>query len=93
MENWVRGGGYDIFQVAAHEIGHALGLSHSNEPLSLLNPYYSEAFEGLQADDIEAIQYLYGVSEVPVPAAFWLFIPSTLGLLGFRKKNNLRAKL
>ena len=45
----------DIFQVAAHEIGHALGLGHTNVPGSLMNPIYSEAFTGLQADDIAGI--------------------------------------
>jgi hypothetical protein len=32
--------------------------------------------------------YNSGVSEVPVPAALWLFAPALLGLMGFRKRKN-----
>ena len=30
-------------------------------------------------------------SEVPLPAAFWLFLPSLLGLMGFRKFSNKKS--
>ncbi len=46
------GGNFDIFQVAAHEIGHAIGLMHTGVANSLMNPFYTEAFAGPQADDI-----------------------------------------
>lgn len=70
------GPGFDIFQVATHEIGHAIGLAHSTTPGSLMNPYYTETFRGLRADDIAGAQYLYGVAETAVP------VPGSLLLLG-----------
>ncbi|XP_039600458.1 collagenase 3-like [Polypterus senegalus] len=55
--------GYCLFLVAAHEFGHALGLSHSKDPGALMYPTYSyvnlETFT-LSSDDIEGIQVLYG---------------------------------
>jgi hypothetical protein len=57
---------FDIFQVAAHEIGHAIGLSHVGPPpTALMNPIYTEAFSGPQADDIAGARFLYGPSAIP----------------------------
>ena len=78
---------FDLFQVLSHEIGHAIGIDHvSSDTISaLMNPFYTEGFRGLQADDIAAAQALYGLSAVPLPAAFWLFATG-LGLLISRGK-------
>lgn len=54
------GPGFDIFQVLTHELGHALGLDHTGVPNSLMNPFYTEAFAGPQADDIAGMQFIYG---------------------------------
>ncbi|XP_014254798.1 stromelysin-3-like isoform X1 [Cimex lectularius] len=54
--------GTNLFQVAVHEFGHSLGLSHSEVRASLMAPFYrgyQPDFE-LHRDDIEAIQALYG---------------------------------
>lgn len=56
--------GTNLFNVAAHEIGHSLGLSHSDVEGALMYPWYSEMKDGfdyeLPDDDKMAIQYLYG---------------------------------
>jgi hypothetical protein len=58
-EAWGVGSGVDLFSVALHETGHALGLAHSDMPGSVMYPYY-RVTSGLTADDIAAIQALYG---------------------------------
>lgn len=66
---------FSIFQVTAHEIGHALGLDHTAVPGSLMNPFYSEAFSGPQADDIAGMQFIYGKAvtrELPEPSGLAL---------------------
>jgi len=86
---WSIGGltGFDIFWVALHEIGHALGLGHEETETSVMGPFYNPLLNTLQADDIAGIQYLYGPpAAVPVPAAIWLFFPALLGLFGIRRK-------
>ncbi|CAF3013483.1 unnamed protein product [Rotaria socialis] len=57
---------YTLRLVAAHEIGHALGLSHSFEQGSLMYPMYQQfnsTYE-LSSDDQEGIQTLYGKPEI-----------------------------
>lgn len=55
--------GYVLFMVAAHEFGHSLGLSHSDDPGALMYPTYSyrnpDTFV-LPQDDVRGIQSLYG---------------------------------
>lgn len=56
--------GIDLYSVAAHEIGHSLGLKHSQSTQALMAPFY-QGYTGdtifLQADDIKGIQHLYGM--------------------------------
>ena len=56
------GPGINLHFVAAHEMGHGLGIEHSNKPSSLMAPYYIGYREQmLRADDIKAIRHLYGI--------------------------------
>jgi Matrixin/Glucodextranase, domain B len=60
-ESWGVGTGVDLFSVALHEAGHALGLAHSTNPNAVMYPYYRQQ-TGLTSDDIAAIQSLYGAA-------------------------------
>ncbi|XP_038054882.1 72 kDa type IV collagenase-like [Patiria miniata] len=57
--------GYNLFQVALHELGHSLGLQHSWTEGAIMAPEYSGYMPDLklQEDDIRAAQLLYGTLE------------------------------
>jgi hypothetical protein len=66
-ESWSVGTSTDLFSVALHETGHALGLGHTSNPGAVMYPYYRMQ-TGLTSDDIAGIQALYGPVVAP-PAA------------------------
>lgn len=55
-------GSWSFFGTALHEIGHTLGLSHTDDPTSIMYPYALDVVT-LSEDDIEIIQVLYGAPE------------------------------
>ncbi|TLD40300.1 MAG: Membrane-type matrix metallopeptidase-1 [Candidatus Jettenia ecosi] len=63
-ETWVTptygGAGIDLLTVAAHEIGHSLGLAHSADPNALMYPFYTGRKPYLSYDDIAGIYAIYG---------------------------------
>jgi hypothetical protein len=67
-ESWGVGSGIDLFSVALHEAGHALGLGHSDNPNAVMYPYYRLS-TGLTSDDIAAIHALYGSTSGKAPPA------------------------
>ena len=54
--------GTSLLMAASHQLGHSLGLSHSNVRNSLMNPFYRGYEEDitLYSDGIRGIQALYG---------------------------------
>ena len=56
------GTGVTLYQLALHEIGHALGLGESSLPSSIMFPELGASDTGLDASDISNIQQLYNSS-------------------------------
>lgn len=48
--------------ILTHEMGHAFGLAHSNDPYSIMYPYYEEILvDTVQKVDNDTINYLYPI--------------------------------
>ncbi|XP_022134258.1 metalloendoproteinase 3-MMP-like [Momordica charantia] len=55
-------GNFDTSSVVVHEIGHIMGLGHSNDPQAIMYPYINDGVvkATLQQDDLNGIRALYG---------------------------------
>jgi hypothetical protein len=58
-QDWHIGTDIDLYTVALHEAGHALGLGHTDDPTTIMYPYYRFG-AGLSSGDIAGVQALYG---------------------------------
>ncbi|KAM4828210.1 stromelysin-2-like [Thomomys bottae] len=72
-EKWTgNASGTNLFLVAAHELGHSLGLFHSANREALMFPVYQSftdlAHFRLSQDDVDGIQSLYGPPPSPPPS-------------------------
>jgi hypothetical protein len=56
---------YDIQTTLLHELGHSLGLDHSDVELAIMYPYYWGSRRQLTADDVHGVRSLYLSSDGP----------------------------
>jgi predicted Zn-dependent protease len=64
------GSTFDLFTVAAHEVGHALGLDHSGDPNAVMYSAYPGLKTDLIADDVNGIRNIYSNNQARAKDAY-----------------------
>ncbi|XP_010786087.1 matrix metallopeptidase 23bb [Notothenia coriiceps] len=78
----------DLVQVAAHEIGHALGLWHSRDPQALMHPNATSTGQrNVAQDDVWGIRRLYGCLDKKRVCEPWARLGFCERRRTFMKKN------
>lgn len=78
---YLSGGTIDLITVAAHELGHSLGLGHSRDTAALMAPFYRGPHRFLNVDDIAGIRTLYPARMPTQPRrSFWEWLRRRFGL-------------
>lgn len=70
-EPWKIGADVDVFSVVLHELGHSLGLGHSDDPNDVMYAFYHRHTE-LKPGDIAALRTIYAdppATQPEIPAA------------------------
>ena len=76
----VSNGSVNLFEVALHEIGHAIGLAHYNAAPAVMNAYLDPAVTELRQPDIDGAQAIYG--DAPASNLFGSTIHDTVSAGG-----------
>jgi hypothetical protein len=79
---------YDLETVLLHEIGHSLGLGHSDLPGSVMFGSYEGGKRTLTSDDIDGIKFIYGPEAVPEPATLAVLGVGAAALMRRRRTGN-----
>ena len=62
-------GSFKVFPVVLHELGHVLGLSHSNLEADVMSPYYRPDLTDLSENDVARARRATGADQAAAAAA------------------------